>query len=152
MVRDMESLLRSLRRGQPDEADLLVGDGGFQRRMALVHALLASGADQLSDEAQVLARYGETLGAFPLGARTSFGTGEDCDVVLSWEGVSEAHCLIGRVDGEWFVEDLHSGGGTYLNEERVSKALLRDGDVIGVGRGHLVFLASLPAPGSERGT
>lgn len=150
MVIDMESLLRALPRGQPDEANLLVGGDAFRRRMALVHTLLASGADRLSDEAQVLVRHGETLQACPLAARTSFGKGEDCDVVLPWEGVSDAHCLIGRVNSDWFVEDLHSAGGTYLNEEKVSKALLRDGDVIGVGRGQLIFLSSLPAPGKER--
>ena len=148
---DMESLVRALRRGHPDEADALVGGGRFKRRMALVHTLHASGAGGLSGEAQVLARYGETLRAYPLVADTSFGAGEECDVVLCWEGVAETHCIIRRLNGDWFVEDLQSEGGTCVNEKRVTKALLRDGDVIGVGCGCLIFLSPLAPPGGGQG-
>ena len=130
-------------RREPDEADLLVHGDEFRRRMALVHALVASGGDRLSDQAQVLAQYGETLQAYSLVGPTSFGTGEDCDVSLCWGGVSGRHCLIAPADDDWFVEDMQSEGGTYVNDTRVTEALLKEGDVVRIGQGCLIFLSSV---------
>jgi hypothetical protein len=43
------------------------------------------------------------------------------------------HCLIIRVDGQLVVWDLGSGGGTFVNGSRVSKASLKSGDRLTLG-------------------
>jgi len=60
-----------------------------------------------------------------------------CAVVLADETVSGEHAWIVPMDGGVFVVDKGSSNGTYVNSadsERVSKAELRDGDRIFIGR------------------
>lgn len=47
--------------------------------------------------------------------------------------IEERHFAVYFKDGEWWVEDLGSRYGTYLNGIRVKKARLKDGDVISAG-------------------
>jgi len=47
--------------------------------------------------------------------------------------IDERHFAVYYRDGEWWVEDLGSRYGTYLNGVRVRKARLKEGDVISAG-------------------
>jgi len=47
--------------------------------------------------------------------------------------IEERHFAVYYRDGEWWVEDLGSRYGTYLNGVRVRKARLKEGDVISAG-------------------
>jgi serine phosphatase RsbU (regulator of sigma subunit) len=59
------------------------------------------------------------------------GRGDDCDVVLKQASISRHHARIVSRDGEFFLEDLGSTNGTFLNGTRVTAlARLHDGDVI----------------------
>ncbi|MBN2723632.1 MAG: diguanylate cyclase [Deltaproteobacteria bacterium] len=50
------------------------------------------------------------------------------------DGVSRSHCrLISLPGGEIMLEDLNSTNGTYVNAEKISRRLLKDGDKIQVG-------------------
>lgn len=58
----------------------------------------------------------------------------ECDVVLPKPYVSRRHARVFPEQGEWFVEDLGSAGGTFLNRTSLAKrAALTDGDEIGIG-------------------
>lgn len=48
--------------------------------------------------------------------------------------VSSRHCQIVRRKGSWYVEDLNSTNGTFLNDKRVTRAPFRPGDVLKLGR------------------
>jgi protease PrsW len=62
------------------------------------------------------------------------GRGAESAVRLTEPSVSSRHALI-TADGEaFYLFDQNSANGTFLNETRVGKAELRDGDVIGLGR------------------
>jgi two-component system, cell cycle response regulator len=62
------------------------------------------------------------------------GRGHLNQIVLIDDGISRSHCrLIALPGGEVMLEDLSSTNGTYINSERVSRRLLRDGDKIQVG-------------------
>lgn len=62
------------------------------------------------------------------------GRGAESAVRLTEPSVSSRHVLI-EADGEsFYLLDQNSANGTFLNETRVGKAELRDGDVIGLGR------------------
>src|SRR5437899_1577707 len=49
-------------------------------------------------------------------------------------GVSSRHARVIRTNEGWKLEDLESKNGTRCNGERVRTAVLRDGDIIDVGR------------------
>jgi hypothetical protein len=73
--------------------------------------------------------------------RISVGRQEGCELALVWDDeVSRAHALLERVGGAWTVEDRGSSNGTLVNTSRITgPVVLRDADVIRVGRTQLVF-------------
>lgn len=61
-------------------------------------------------------------------------------------GVSRRHCKIYEEDGEFFVEDLGSANGTFLDGERLTPYLphvLGDGDRLQLGRVELEIAIEL---------
>ena len=53
------------------------------------------------------------------------GRGESCDVRLDDIGISDRHAEVYRVDDLWWVRDLGSEDGTYLDEELIDAAPIR---------------------------
>lgn len=76
---------------------------------------------------------------FPVERVTNIGRALENDIVLEDEWVSASHATIRREGKAFFLFDLASRNGTYLNGERVQKALLLDGDEILVGHTLLRF-------------
>jgi hypothetical protein len=63
------------------------------------------------------------------------GRAAPADVVLSHRSVSREHCVIGLANDELFVSDLNSTNGTYIDDERVSRAaILPVGSVVRLGQ------------------
>jgi phosphoserine phosphatase RsbU/P len=63
------------------------------------------------------------------GERAVIGRSNDCEVPLDVAAVSRRHAAVLRAEGRFFVEDLESRNGTYLNDQRiVDRTPLRDGD------------------------
>ena len=63
------------------------------------------------------------------GERSIIGRSNDCEVPLDVAAVSRRHAAVLRSEGRFFIEDLESRNGTYLNEQRiVDRTPLRDGD------------------------
>jgi hypothetical protein len=73
--------------------------------------------------------------------RISIGRQQGCELALVWDDeVSRAHAVLERVGGAWTIEDRGSSNGTLVNTSRINgPVVLRDADVIRVGRTHLVF-------------
>ena len=72
------------------------------------------------------------------------GRKPDNDIVVDNPAVSGHHCRISKQGGTYFVEDLESTNGTFVNEKRVKKAGLHHNDVVGVAKHALVFLEDAP--------
>ena len=78
--------------------------------------------------------------------RTIFGrTGADVD--LSDDTVSGRHFQVEALGHEFFIRDLHSRNGTFLNGRNVRHCELRPGDEVVVGRTVLIFQISNPSDG-----
>jgi Inner membrane component of T3SS, cytoplasmic domain/von Willebrand factor type A domain len=78
---------------------------------------------------------------FPLsrGSTISVGRARANDIVLDDVAVSSQHCRI-RPEGDRFVvHDLDSTNGTRVNDRRVRKHVLAEGDVIQIGETRLTF-------------
>jgi pSer/pThr/pTyr-binding forkhead associated (FHA) protein len=75
--------------------------------------------------------------------RLSIGRLAASEVALPWDSeVSRSHALLELVGGAWTVEDRGSSNGTLVNAVRINRPhVLRDGDVVRVGRTQLVFHA-----------
>lgn len=72
---------------------------------------------------------------FPLQLVTSVGRDLTNTLVLPDVFISNAHALLTYRDGEWWLEDLDSRNGTFLNDVRVTRpAVVREGDRITIGR------------------
>jgi len=63
------------------------------------------------------------------GNQSVLGRHPDCDVVLDAASVSRQHAQILREDGQYYIEDLHSRNGTFVNGRQIQgRQLLEDGD------------------------
>ncbi len=77
----------------------------------------------------------ENGAAFPLAAVSSIGRAVRSTVSLDDEFLSAEHALLSWRDGTWWVEDLGSRNGTFVNGVRVTRTVpVSIGDVIEVGR------------------
>jgi pSer/pThr/pTyr-binding forkhead associated (FHA) protein len=83
----------------------------------------------------VLDDRGNKVKTVTLDGNLQIGRAEACQVRLEDTYISSFHARIFRRDDGWYVEDLGSTNGTYLNQRRVtSPAELRAGDRLKVGK------------------
>lgn len=61
------------------------------------------------------------------------GRAATCDVVVGESTVSREHAELRHNAGRWFVRDLGSKNGTWLNGRRVAEAPVSRGDVLRLG-------------------
>jgi pSer/pThr/pTyr-binding forkhead associated (FHA) protein len=77
---------------------------------------------------------------FELGERPiTIGRSPEADVVILDEKASRIHCGVRLWDGEFYIKDLKSRNGTYVNDQRVEVAKLKAGDIIRVGSASFAF-------------
>lgn len=70
----------------------------------------------------------------------SVGRKPDNDIVIDNPAISSHHCKVVLKGDTYYVEDLESTNGTFVNEKRIVKSGLHDQDVIGVAKHALVFV------------
>lgn len=74
---------------------------------------------------------------FPLLPITTLGRSASNAIVVDDDFASGEHARIVLQDGHWWLEDCNSRNGTLLNAESIRhRAILADGDVIGIGSFH----------------
>lgn len=62
------------------------------------------------------------------------GRNAENDIVVENLAVSKLHARIVKQDEAYYIEDLNSTNGTYLNKIRITKKDLKDNDIISVGK------------------
>lgn len=83
----------------------------------------------------------------PVGSRAiSIGRSPDNDLPVDNLAVSNYHARVYFEAGKLVVEDLDSLNGTFLNDMRVERATLRDGDSIWIGKHHIKVDSTGDAP------
>jgi len=86
---------------------------------------------------------------FELGDKSiTIGRSPDADIILLDERVSRVHCNVRFWDGAFYIKDLKSKNGTFVNGRRVEVAKLSPADKIKVG-GYTFTFEQPGAPGAE---
>lgn len=96
-------------------------------------------------QALLLVKRGPNAGSTFLleGDSTSVGRSPESDVFLDDVTVSRKHAVIDRrADGSFFVRDVGSLNGTYVNAEQVDETKLASGDEVQIGMFKLMFFTS----------
>jgi hypothetical protein len=84
-------------------------------------------------------RVGES---FALGGdRMTIGRRPDSDVFLDDVTVSRDHALLVRRGHDYYLDDLGSLNGTYVNRHRIDSHRLEDGDELQIGKYKLSYLS-----------
>jgi pSer/pThr/pTyr-binding forkhead associated (FHA) protein len=74
------------------------------------------------------------------GSQKTVGRAAGADFIVDAGMVSRAHCRLSATSIEVEVLDLGSTNGTYVNGQRITRALLRHGDQLDIGRVSLLVV------------
>jgi len=77
---------------------------------------------------------------FAVESRVRIGRGPENDIQLADPSVSREHALVYFTAENPIVEDLDSSNGTFVNDEKVKKAVLQNGDTLRFGKIRVQFL------------
>ena len=84
---------------------------------------------------------GRVLKRCPLGPVVTIGRLPDNAIAIDNAAISGHHACVIHEGRDFVLEDLQSTNGTFVNERRVTRHMLQDGDVVTVGNHTLVFEA-----------
>lgn len=79
-------------------------------------------------------------------SRTSIGRTPDNDLQIRESYISRSHAIIRLGPDSAVIEDLDSRNGIYVNDRRVTRELLHDGDVVVLGKARFRFHAGAGLP------
>jgi S1-C subfamily serine protease len=85
-------------------------------------------------------RAGERLGLGGSGIRLGRESAM-CEIVLENPKVSRLHAEVVSIDGKVLLIDRNSSNGTYVNDQKIDKRFLKDGDIIYFGGRNAVAVA-----------
>lgn len=78
---------------------------------------------------------------YPLKEFTFLGRGNDNDIVIKDPYISKKHLKIIKDEDNFFLEDLNSVNGTFINGDRIMDAVkLKNGDRIRIGQVEFLFV------------
>ncbi len=79
------------------------------------------------------------VSSFEIDTSVIIGRSPDSDIQLDDSSASLTHALIDKEDSDFFIRDLGSTNGTFLNRNKITESELKPGDVIMIGRHFLFF-------------
>jgi len=71
---------------------------------------------------------------------TIIGRGSGAGLRLTDPSISRQHARFRYADGSWFIQDLNSSGGTFLNDMKITAHKLNPGDLIRIGNHQFTFV------------
>lgn len=99
--------------------------------MAVVHR---PGRNEKRAVLELISTNDSTIDAIKLRRDTTIFGREKGDIIVTDHEVSSTHCQICYIDDVYHVFDMNSTNGTFVNNERVLKSRLNDGDVLTIGK------------------
>lgn len=93
---------------------------------------------------------GSWCDVYPLFATKKLHVGRDShnDIVVPDLRCSREHCLFRKLNGCWYICDLGSSNGTFVNGTRIERLeRLQPGDRVRIGSQRLLYAATVVNPG-----
>ncbi len=117
-------------------------DSDHVRAKTVVTAISRITDRPLGKEACLVVIYGDELGKkYNLNTPSVvIGRSGKCDIQIDQESISRNHSKLVNTGKSILVRDLGSTNGTYVNDEPIEEHVLRDGDLIKIGRTIFKFL------------
>lgn len=109
--------------------ETVVSPGGFSPKILLGRFTILNGT-----------RAGEKLGLGGSGIRIGRES-TICEIVLENPKVSRLHAEVVSIDGKVLLIDRNSSNGTFVNDQKIDKRFLQDGDIIYFGGRNAVAVA-----------
>ncbi len=72
-----------------------------------------------------------------------------CDILIDNLAVSGEHANIFTIGEDSFIQDLDSTNGTFINDKKITKHHLRNGDAIIIGKHSLTYLSEAAKPETD---
>lgn len=93
-------------------------------------------------DAALVVLYGPNIGhRFALTPDSIIGRATEATIAIDADSVSRRHARVFFDVGAFIFEDLGSTNGSFVNDRRVERVVLRDGDIIRIGAAILKFLS-----------
>jgi diguanylate cyclase (GGDEF)-like protein len=117
-------------------------DDSERTRVTQITELATGPGGARPGDACIVVIYGSELGRrVQLGAAPfEIGRSSSNDLFIDQESISRHHARISFDGSAYWVSDLGSTNGTYVNDDLISEHRLRDGDQVRVGRSILKFM------------
>jgi FHA domain len=71
------------------------------------------------------------------------------DIVVDNLAVSGEHAALQVIGNEYFIEDLNSTNGTFINEQKIKRQILKHGDTIEIGKYEIKYVIDDTNPNSS---
>jgi len=95
----------------------------------------------------------KTIREYPLDKDImTIGRDKDCDISIDDVGISRQHAKI-RKEEEYIIEDTQSSNGTFVNNSKIEKYVLKNNDKIRIGKYTLIYKGEekeLPSEESDK--
>jgi hypothetical protein len=65
--------------------------------------------------------------------RHKIGTGMDCEIRILFDSISRHHALFSSINKKYFISDMNSSGGTFINNRQIVSSQIIDNDIIRFG-------------------
>ncbi len=130
---------------------LVIGVGGVAIYSRIRRPAQIGGSDRSQHAVSSVASLSCIVGCLPgqlvsvPAAGLLIGRGSGCNLRLPDSGVSRQHARIRYAAGAWFLQDLGSAAGTFVNGQRVQATRLTSGDQIQIGSSVFTFGAKGPS-------
>ncbi|QLY27470.1 sigma 54-interacting transcriptional regulator [Bdellovibrio sp. KM01] len=92
---------------------------------------------------------GENPKTYQVSDFLTVGKDAQCQIQIFGEELAERHFRIERREQTYYIRDLRSPQGTYLNNARIMEAILQEGDIIRAGSQELLFTYKTGEESSE---
>ena len=97
--------------------------------------------------ARIIATSGPNRGTeYPLSGSVVLGRHEGCGITVPDRRASRKHAQVDEAGGKFFLRDLGSRNGTYINDKPISRQAMQDGDEITICDTHFVYREDAPRP------
>jgi len=70
---------------------------------------------------------------------TTIGRKKNCDILIDNLTISSHHASITNEGGEFYIQDHESTNGIFVNDIKVNKKTIKNGDIIRLGKAILMI-------------